>query len=242
MSGHQFRPKGITLVIGLLVSACAGSGGPSQAPPAQPTSSLRPSAVAATPTARPAATPSAVPAATRATAAPTGPQPLRMGQLDAGIYRTNFFEPQLVFVLPDGWSEFFPDEDDEVYMGAPGAELAISRPAQVRDPETSQPVDVPDDLLSWLLDHPDLNVAEPTPLQIDGIPSSYIEPDATREVRLFVFTGGDFRIGAGNRQRMYVVPLDGPDLAITIIAPQGGELVDAVATAESIVESLEIGD
>ncbi len=59
---------------------------------------------------------------------------------------------------------------------------------------------------------------------------------------MFAFPGGDFRIGAGNRQRMYVVPLDGPDLAITVIAPQGGELADAVAASESVVESLEIGE
>ena len=138
MSGHQFRSTGIALVIGLVAGACGGSGGPSQAPPAQATSSLPPTAVAATPTARPVATPSAIPTAMPGTPAPTGPQPLRMGLLDAGIYRTNFFEPQLVFTLPDGWNEFFPDEDDEVYMGAPGAELAISRPAQVRDPETGR--------------------------------------------------------------------------------------------------------
>jgi hypothetical protein len=163
-----------------------------------------------------------------------------MGTLEAGTYRTNHFEPQLLLTLPDGWGQFFADEADEVYMGSPEAELAIARPPELRDPETSARVPTPEDLLAWLVDHPVLGASEPTPVTISGIESNWVEFNATRDVRVFAFPGGDFRIGAGARQRMYVVPLNGPDLAVTIGARESGTLAQALAAAVPIMESLQI--
>ena len=163
-----------------------------------------------------------------------------MGTLPAGPYRTNFFVPQLILTLPDGWSQFFPDEDDEIYMHDANAELAISRPAKVRDPVTREAVDAPEDLMAWLVANPDLNVTE-DPTEIDGdMPGSWIEPAPTRSVNVYAFPGGDFRFVPGERQRAFVIPLDGPDLAVTIMAPEGGNLAEALDSALTIVESIQI--
>ena len=163
-----------------------------------------------------------------------------MGTLEPGRYHTNSFDPQLVLTLPAGWSQFFADDADEVFMGSSSAELAIARAAEVRDPETSGRVAAPEDLLGWLIDHSALDSSEPTPVTISGIESNYVEFKATREVRLFAFETGDFRIGAGPSQRMYVVPMDGPDLALTVTTPHSGTLEAALTAAVPIVESLQI--
>ena len=192
-----------------------------------------PSASGATTTA-PTSTPNG------ASSAPSSATPLRMGSLPAGMYKTNLFEPQLVFTLSSGWRQFFPDEDDEIYVGTANAELAISRPVEVRDPTTGEAVPAPEDLLGWLVDHPDLNSSEPTAVAIGGIGSHYVEPSTTRDVGVFAFRGGDYRIVAGAKQRVYVIPLSGPDLAVTIAASESGTLADAIPVAEPTVESLEI--
>src|SRR3954471_6680974 len=59
------------------------------------------------------------------TAGPATTRPLEMGSLVPGQYRTNHFEPQLILTLPEGWSQFFADEFDQIYMGSADAELAI---------------------------------------------------------------------------------------------------------------------
>ena len=79
------------------------------------------------------ASPSAAAAASESAKA-GGPPALRMGELPAGQYTTNAFEPNLVLTLPEGWSQFFPDEDDEIALGGPGVELNITRPPEVVDP------------------------------------------------------------------------------------------------------------
>ena len=167
-------------------------------------------------------------------------RPLKMGTLEAGTYRTNRFRPQLVLTLPAGWSQFFAEEDDEIFMGSPDAELAIAVAAEVRDPATSGRVAAPEDLLAWLIDHPALNASEPTPVTVGGIQSNYVEFNPSREVRVFAFSSGDYRIVAGPKQRMYVIPQDGPDLAVTIAGTEAGTLAAALPAATPIVESLQI--
>lgn len=217
----------------LSLTGCAG---------ATPTPTLT-IAPTATPTASP--TPSARPTPTASpTATPEGPLPLRMGTLVAGQYRTNRFEPTLVFTLPEGWSQFFPDEDDEIFMGSADAALAISRAAQVVDPVSHGPVDAPEDLLEWLTQHPAFDAPEAVAIRLGGVDSHYVDlPGPNGDTKIFSFPGGDFHIPPGVATRFYVVPLDGSDISFVIVPSEnGGTIEAAIEAAHPIVESLEIVD
>jgi hypothetical protein len=164
-----------------------------------------------------------------------------MGTMPAGQYMTNLFEPQLVFTLPDGWTQFFPDEDDEIFMGMADAELAVSRAAQVVDPDSRSPAEAPEDLLEWFTAHPSFGGLDPVAITIDGIDSHYFDlPAPSADTKLFHFSGGDFHIPPGVATRIYVVPLDGPDLSLVVLPPQGASTDAAISAVEPIVESLLI--
>ncbi|HYU65120.1 MAG TPA: hypothetical protein VEK09_00070, partial [Jatrophihabitantaceae bacterium] len=179
-----------------------------------------------------------------ATPTSSAPAPLRMGDLAPGQYTTNSFEPNLVFTLPDGWHQFFADDADEIALGGPGAELNITRPAEVIDPESGAPVEAPDSLLEWFTEHSRLDASEPVEVQLDCIDSHYVDLAAsTADVDLFHYPSGDMRLPAGVSTRVYIVPLDGPDLVALILPPAGADDFDAVLReAEPIVLSLAIND
>jgi len=163
-----------------------------------------------------------------------------MGILKPGSYGTNFFDPPLVLTLPEGWSEFFPDEVDQIYMGSRDAELAISRADQVVDPESHAGVEAPEDLAAWLAQHPSFDAPEPVAIEIAGIDSQFFDlPAPTADTKLFHFPAGDFYVPRGTKTRIYVVPLDGPDLSLAVMPPvSGGTVEAAIEAAQPIVESL----
>jgi hypothetical protein len=165
-----------------------------------------------------------------------------MGPLPAGDYVTNRFVPSLVFTLPEGWSQFFPDEDDEIYMGSADAELAISRAAQVVDPVTNQGVAAPEDLVEWLTQHPAFDGAVAVPIRLGGIEGYYVDlPGPGADTKIFSFPGGTFHIGPDIETRFYVVPLDGSDISFVILPDaNGGTLETAIEAAGPIVESVQI--
>jgi hypothetical protein len=189
----------------------------------------------------PAPTEGSVPTSTPAS---SDSEALREGDLPPGQYTTNSFEPSLVFMLPDGWHQFFPDDADEIALGGPGAELNITRPAEVIDPDTGAPVEAPDSLLEWFTDHSRLDASEPVEVQVDCIDSHHVDLTApTADVALFHYPSGDMRLPAGVSTRVYIVPLEGPDLVALILPPAGANDFDAVLRqAEPIVLSLAIND
>ncbi len=193
------------------------------------------------------ASPSASPTAqgeASASATTTGSPRLGMGELPAGQYTTNAFEPSLVLTLPEGWHQYFPDEDDEIALGGPGVDLNITRPPEVVDPETRAPVETPESLLEWFTAHPSLDVGEPVDVQIDGIDSHYVDVAApSSEVDIFHYPPGNMRLAPGSLTRVYIVPFDGPDLVALILVRADADDGDAaLAAAEPIVTSLGIND
>ena len=167
-----------------------------------------------------------------------------MGELPAGQYTTNAFEPDLMLTLPEGWHQYFPDEDDEIALGGPGVDLNITRPPEVVDPETRAAVETPESLLEWFTAHPSLDVGVPVEVQIDGIASHYVDVTAvSSEIDIFHYPPGNMRLPAGALSRVYIVPIDGPDLIALVLAPTGADDFDAVLeAAEPIVTSLAIND
>lgn len=145
--------------------------------------------------------------------------------------------------LTEGWSLFFPDEPDGVYMGSRGVEMLIGRPAQVIDPETGAAADAPDDLSSWLTAHPDLNASNATPVEIAGVASTYVDLSPTTDVDV-LYGGGrgnNFHIPAIN-VRFYVIPQEGADILVAVLPSPGGTLEAALAAGVPVIESLQIVD
>lgn len=165
-----------------------------------------------------------------------------MGTLPAGEYVTNRFEPTLVLTLPDGWSQFFQDEEDQIYMGSANAELAIGRAAQVVDGVSHEPVAAPEDLLEWLTQHPALGDPEPVAIQLGGVDAYYVDlPGPAADTAIFSFPEGDFHIPPGVATRFYVIPQEGLDISFSILPKaNGGTIEAAIEAAGPIVESIEI--
>jgi len=176
------------------------------------------------------------------TAGPATTRPLEMGSLVPGQYRTNHFEPQLILTLPEGWSQFFADEFDQIFMGSADAELAISRAAQVVDPVTHEGADAPEDLLEWLTQHPAFGAPEPVAIELGGIDSQYVDlPGPSQDTDIFRFPGGNFHIPPDVSTRFYVVPQEGLDISFVILPKANTANIEAaIAATHPIVESLEI--
>jgi hypothetical protein len=158
----------------------------------------------------------------------------------AGRYHSALLEPTVFMTLPDGWDLYF-DDAGGVYMGIPDGEFLVGVPDKVIDPKTGKPADVPDDLMGWLTAHPDLAATKPTPVQISGSDSSYVEVRPTKSVDVFYDPMSNFHVGPGSA-RFYVIPQDGPDLFAAVLAAQGGSLDGAKRLGVPIAESLEIGN
>ena len=79
---------------------------------------------------------------------------------------------------------------------------------------------------------------------MDCIDSHYVDLTApTADVALFHYPSGDMRLPAGVSTRVFIVPLEGPDLVALILPPPGADDFDAVLReAEPIVLSLAIND
>jgi glucose/arabinose dehydrogenase len=209
--------------IGVALAGCAGT---SAAPTEQPAS---PSATVA-------------PASPSPTPAPTEPFALVSGALSPGRYTTTLFQPTLAFTLDEGWRGLFPDDDDEVALEGPaGAFVAISRVAKVVDPTTRSPVDAPDDLVEWFTTHSLLTAETPQAVTIGGLNGQIVDVKVTdgSEREIFAFPTGNLRIPADVSCRFHVIPLDGPDLTISVCAPYAG-FAETLAMTQPVIDSLEI--
>jgi hypothetical protein len=218
------------VVLGVVVAGCAGTSGAASTEATSPT-----------PTASAAASPT-VATLPDPTVAPTGPFALRSGTLPAGEYTTTAFQPTVTFTLVDGWRGMFPDDDDEVALEGPGRALfAISRVSQVVDPTTGTAVDAPDDLVEWLTTHPRITSQAPRVVTVGGLAGQMVDVVVTNgsELEILAFPTGNLRIPQGVTYRIYVVPLDGPDMTIIVGAPNAG-FAETIEMFQPVLDSLAI--
>jgi hypothetical protein len=164
-----------------------------------------------------------------------------VGKLAAGTYRTTAFEPTLTFAVGEGWTTFFQDDDDEVALEhVTGPFLAMTRVKQVVDPSTGDAVAVPDDLIGWFAAHPAFKAEAPEAATVAGLKGrSILIRSGSRTTETFAYPSGNMRVNDENTVRYYVLPMDGPDLAVVVQSPTAGW--DAAETlVEPILSSLEV--
>jgi len=141
--------------------------------------------------------------------------------------------------LPEGWTLYFNDAGG-AYMNTGHGELLLARPEQVIVPDTNDHESAPDDLLAWFVDHPSLNVTEPTPVEISGQDAAYVEIDTTHKVDVFYDPLGNFHVGPGKGVRFYVIPWEGADILAVLLKDEFGDFEEALEAGVPVVESLEI--
>lgn len=189
-------------------------------------------------------TPSSVPSPSPATPVPSGARTLEAGLAEAGTYTMTRFQPRLTLHIDDGWLVLFPDDDDEFALEDLADKTVFygSRVAQVVDPGSGVG-DAPDDLVAWLVDHPDLEASAPAATTVDTLPATSIDVtnEDTTDTDLFAFPTGNFHIPPGVRLRFIVVPMDGPDLVIYTGGPID-RFDAAIARTQPMLESLRVGD
>jgi hypothetical protein len=218
----------VALVLAVACSPAAQA--PTAVPSATAAPSLEPASVSPAPTPTDAADPSA-----------TAADPIGTGPLAAGTYETTRFEPQLTLTLGDGWTALFQDDSDEVTLERSGQiAFKITRVTRVVDPGTGQAVDVPDDLVAWVQQHDSLTVGRPRELEIAGRSASSVDASAVDTVQLFAYDEGNMRLPGGVSGRFHVVPLDGPDLTVLVLAP-ASSFDEAIRLAQPILDSIRIG-
>ena len=219
---------GVAFVVGVSVAACSAGVQRTSVPSAAQT-------VAPTLTQAPTPTPTHAPTPTPA---PTIP-PLRSGNSAAGTYRIEQLDPEVHLTLPDGWELYFNDAGG-AYLNTGGGELLVGRPKEVIVPDENEHQPAPEDLMAWLVEHPSLNVTDPTPVDISGHDASYVEIDTTHKVDVFYDPLGNFHVGPGTGVRFYVIPLDGPDILVALLKDEFGQFDTALEAGVPIVESIEI--
>lgn len=175
-----------------------------------------------------------------ASASPSAPVPIREGVLEAGTYTTTAFDPTLVLTLGDGWHALFQDDLDEVAFEDAGAFLGLTRPATVIDPAPAGAIPAPDDLATWLLQHPSLVATEPTAVEIaghEGVTFDVGLESGTAQLDIFAYPTGNLHLQPGTLTRLWVVPMEGPDLVILAMAPEA-DFDEAVVRVGKVVASL----
>jgi hypothetical protein len=177
-----------------------------------------------------------------ASAGPIGPVPIGEGALEAGTYTTTVFDPNLTFTVGDGWHALFPDDVDEVALEGSGSFLGMTRPATVVDPAPTGAIPAPDDVATWLVQHPSLVSTAPTTVEIagqEGVTFDVGLQPGTAQLDIFAYPTGNLHLQPGTRTRFWVVPMEGPDLVILAIAEEAS-FEEAVVRAEQVVASLLI--
>ncbi|HYN69937.1 MAG TPA: hypothetical protein VEX41_06990 [Candidatus Eisenbacteria bacterium] len=223
MNTRSSTPAVLLAIIGViaLVAAC----GPGGAAAPTPGSTSTPA-----PTASPAA---------------SGPHKLTAGSLPPGDYTTTEFQPTLHFTLGEGWGNNFPDDSDEIALnrGADISLVAFSRVSRVVDPTTHQALPVPEDLLGWLAAHPSFEwTGASVPVEIAGLSGGTLKgqlENGLKQTDMFAWDTGNMRVVPGNQVQFYVLPLDGPDLTIVVMAEDAAFASVSEAT-RTMLDSLEV--
>jgi hypothetical protein len=123
-------------------------------------------------------------------ASPSGTRPLpdlglppRPTKLAPGRYATEEFEPSLSFRVGNGWAMNNPEKKDHfsIYSRAfagsdkePGAVLTFVEVRTIFDAKEPSEDDIhpaPKDLLAWFQHHPRLDISNPAPTRVGGVPA-----------------------------------------------------------------------
>jgi len=169
--------------------------------------------------------------------------PARAGSLPSGVYASRVFAPGFELTLDRGWSVFAPEQPRLVGLAFGDAErlLGIVNPARVVDPSKSFLDDddtledallpVPDDLATWIVDHPRLRAGVPRSTRVAGVPATVVDYRTTRAyaapgcpgrcVLLLAADPSSVQVSVeGDVNRLYILKIRGQTIVISALAPR----------------------
>jgi hypothetical protein len=168
--------------------------------------------------------------------------PFGIGPVPAGLHDFAVFSPQISLVFGDGWTAVVPPDDDQIVLEGP-VFLTISRPTQVVRPGTENELEpAPADVIQWIIDHPNLEAADPTQSLLGGEPARQIDATALQGAKVFAFGPAEaILVGKGDRMRLIVSEVNGTTVtALMIAAP--ADFAQAVAAGQALLDTLRFED
>lgn len=182
--------------------------------------------------------------------------PAQGKDLADGEYATVEFKPALSFEVGEGWIAALPETHDAIALGRRDVPLAIGFHSveQVFDPrKPEKKVAAPDDMASWLQEHPLLDTEEPGRVSVGGVSGQQFDAIASEPtddppycpepcVPLFALSGDSFWLGKSEKYR-FIVLEDVKGQTVTILF--GGPAVDFegfVPEAQKILDTVKWED
>jgi hypothetical protein len=169
------------------------------------------------------------------------------GDLAAGTYVFDGFDPNVTLTVGDGWWSFeglsFPDFV-RVAQGPSYATRFVGMfhaPDQVYDPVTGEIVPLEDDFLTWLTSQECIDVAAgPTPVTVAGVSGMQVDFSVVTDPACSL-RAPSWEPVQGERERMFVVEVNGVDLIIEIATWNPAEFDAFLPEAEAVLATVQFG-
>jgi hypothetical protein len=173
--------------------------------------------------------------------------------LAAGQYATEEFEPALSFTVGAGWVSIIPEASDVVAIGKRDEPLSVGavNVGQVFDPsKPGETVAAPDDMASWLQEHPHLDTEQPGRVSVGGVSGQQFDAIASEPkdvefcpepcVPLFALSGGEtFWLGKSEKYRFIVLDdVEGETVTIIVGGP-AVEFEEFLPEAQKVLDTIE---
>jgi hypothetical protein len=178
----------------------------------------------------------------------TGCEPAAVGgDLTAGTYLFDGFDPNVTLTVGDGWWSFaglsFPDfvgvaqgpSDSPRFVGI------FHVPDQAYDPVTGELVPLEEDFLTWLTSQECIDVAAgPTPATVAGVSGLQVDFSVGTDPACSL-RAPSWEPVAGERERMFVIEVNGVDLIIEIATWNPAEFDAFLPEAEAVLDTVQFG-
>jgi hypothetical protein len=183
-------------------------------------------------------------------ARPNGTRPLpdlglppRPTNLAPGTYMTEEFEPSVSFRVGKGWAMNNPEKKDHfsIYSRAfagsdkePGAVLTfvdVRTIFDAKEPTEDNIHPAPKDLLAWFRHHPRLDISNPVPTTVGGVPAERFDVSVTSLAEEGLDECPDCLPVFGLRYEEPISVVKGFDQLIVLVEGSGGETVAIILYA-----------
>jgi hypothetical protein len=177
------------------------------------------------------------------------------------------FRPALTFEVGEGWAtlgegadqfELLPPAQDDSFTPPKYSSLGVTRVAEVFDPRKQGDTKVstsrvPDDMISWLQEHPYLKTSEPEPATVGGrrgtqidvevspVPEDYSQFCESECLELTISGEGSvFVLPVGGKSRLIVLKdIEGQTAMISSNAYPASEFDTVTADAQKVIDTVE---
>jgi hypothetical protein len=173
--------------------------------------------------------------------------------LSAGRYAATVFEPAVSFSVGDGWMTAGSETRDGIPLVEANGPTIIGflNVEEVFDPsQPDETIPAPDDMLSWLNEHPRLDTEEPSRVSVGGVAGQQFDAISTETVDakvcsepcapLFAFgDGNDFWLGESEKYRFIVLDDVGGETVTILFGGPAVEFEETLPKAQKVLDTVE---